>query len=79
MLRFLLHTHRDTAVGVKSEVDKLLSGFPPKEDTLSNLEDRLQDNGDNIDTLTNNLTKVGSKDLSKERRYSPIQTSGIEF
>lgn len=67
MLRFLLHTHRDTALGVKSEVDKLLSDFPPMEDTLSNLDTRLQDNMDNIDTLVDNLTKVGSKDLSKGR------------
>lgn len=67
MLRFLLHTHRDTALGVKSEVDGLLTGFPPMEDTLSNLDNRLQDNMDDTDTLIDNLTKVGSKDLSKGR------------
>lgn len=67
MLKFLLHTHRDTALGVKSEVDRLLSGFPPMEDTLSNLDDRLQDSMDNTDTLINNLTTVGSKDLSNGR------------
>lgn len=67
MLRFLLHTHRDTALGVKSEVDGLLSGFGPMDNTLSNLEDRLQDSIYNIDTLMDDLTKVGSKDLSKGR------------
>lgn len=67
MLRFLPHTHRDTALGVKSEVDTLLSGFPPMEDTLSNLDNRLQNTTDKIDTLIDNLTKVGSKDLSKGR------------
>lgn len=67
MSRFLLHTHRDTALGVKSEVDELLSGFPPMEDDLSDLEDSLQDSKDTTDTLINNLTKVGSKDLSKGR------------
>lgn len=79
MLRFLLQTHRDKALGVKSEVDGLLSGFPPMEDTLTNLDDRLQDSMNNTHRLINNLSKVGSKDLSKGRWYSPIQTSGIEL
>lgn len=55
-----MHIHRDTALGVKDDVDTLLSGFGPVEGSLSNQEDRLQNSMDVIDKLKKRLTKVGS-------------------
>lgn len=52
-------THRDTAIGVKADVDGLLSGFSSTENSLSDLEDRLQNSMDLIDNLKVNLTQVG--------------------
>lgn len=59
-----MYTRRDTALGVKSDVDRLLAGLGSTEGSLSDLEDKLQDAMDNIDNLNNNLTKVGSMDTS---------------
>lgn len=51
---------RDTALGVKADVDKLLEGFSTVEGSLSGLEDKLQNSMDIMDKLNTSLTKVGS-------------------
>lgn len=59
-----MHIHRDTALGVKADVDGLLTGFGTAEGLLSDLEDKLQNSMDLIDNLNYNLTEVGSMDTS---------------
>uniref|UniRef100_A0A672F831 Laminin, beta 3 n=1 Tax=Salarias fasciatus TaxID=181472 RepID=A0A672F831_SALFA len=49
---------RDKALDGKDDVDKLLAGFQPVENSLSNLEGQLQDSMDLIDNLNNNLTQA---------------------
>lgn len=68
-----MHIHRDTALGVKDDVDRLLSGFSSVEDSLSNQEDRLQDSMDLIDELNNRLTKVGSN-IKQWMTWSPFES-----
>lgn len=76
-----LHIHRDTAMGVKADVDGLLSGFGSVEGSLSDLEDKLQDNMDLIDNLNLRLNKVESKDTSNSgwNGCSLYHTSSTEF
>lgn len=50
--------HRDTALGVKADVDEMLSGFGPVENSVATLEDRLRESLDAKDTLTDRLAKV---------------------
>lgn len=52
---------RDQALGVKASVDDLLTGLGPEENSLSNLEDSLQDALDNKDTVEDRLVKVGTR------------------
>lgn len=49
---------RDKALGLKDEVDGVLSGFVPVEGSLSNLDNRLQNNANVRDKLNDNLKKV---------------------
>lgn len=62
---------RDTALGVKANVDDMLAGFGPVEISVSNLGDRLEDSLDAKDTLNDRLGKVG---IIKGRSCSPITT-----
>lgn len=62
---------RDTALGVKANVDDMLAGFGPVENSVSNLEDRLEESFDAKDTLSDRLGKVG---IIKGRSRSPITT-----
>uniref|UniRef100_A0A4W6BUC7 Laminin, beta 3 n=1 Tax=Lates calcarifer TaxID=8187 RepID=A0A4W6BUC7_LATCA len=55
---------RDKAQGVKADVDGLLAGFDPMSDSLSDLENKVQDSLDLINNLKNNLTEVGRMDTS---------------
>ncbi|KAL6111275.1 lamb3 [Pungitius sinensis] len=57
---------RDTALGVKADVDGLLDGFGSVEGSLSDLEGRLQDTMDDIDNLNTNLNAV-------EKQLSPAE------
>lgn len=57
-----LLAHRDTALGVKADVDGLLEGFRSAEDTFSNLEDKLQNATALIEDLNKTLVKVVSMD-----------------
>lgn len=59
-----MHILRDTALGVKADVDGLLAGFNSVENSLSDLEDKLQDSIDIMDKLNTSLTKVGSMHTS---------------
>lgn len=59
-----MHIHRDKAQGVKADVDGLLAGFDPMSDSLSDLENKVQDSLDLINNLKNNLTEVGRMDTS---------------
>ncbi|XP_070758572.1 laminin subunit beta-3 [Enoplosus armatus] len=49
---------RDTALGVKADVDGLLAGFDSTEGALSDLDGKLQNSMDLIDNLNNSLTKA---------------------
>ncbi|KAF7659927.1 hypothetical protein LDENG_00291050 [Lucifuga dentata] len=49
---------RDTAVGVKANVDDLLKGLGSVEDSLANLDDKLQDSLDTLKDLSNNLSQA---------------------
>lgn len=62
---------RDTALGVKANVDDMLAGFGPVENSVSNLGDRLEDSLDAKDNLRDRLGKVG---IIKRRSCSPITT-----
>lgn len=53
-----VYLSRDTALGMKDKVDDMLAGFGPVENSVANLEDRLQDSLDAKDSLTDQLTKV---------------------
>ncbi|AWP03505.1 putative laminin subunit beta-3 [Scophthalmus maximus] len=49
---------RDTALGVKADVDGLLAGLGSVEGSLSDAEDKLQNTMELIDNLNNDLTKA---------------------
>ncbi|XP_008319201.1 laminin subunit beta-3 [Cynoglossus semilaevis] len=65
---------RDTAIGVKADVDGLLSGFSSTENSLSDLEDRLQNSMDLIDNLKVNLTQVRDKLTPAEKALEDAST-----
>lgn len=52
MLFLCLHIHRDTAQGVKAEVDQLLTGFGSVEGALADAEEKLQNSMDRSFTFT---------------------------
>lgn len=54
-----LHNHRDTALGVKADVDGLLEAFGSAEETISDLENKVQNTTDLVNNLNDSLTKVG--------------------
>lgn len=56
---FVCFMCRDVALGVKADVNELLKGFSNTEGALSDLEDKLQDVNDLIDSLSSNLSLVG--------------------
>lgn len=62
MFRLVSHIYRDTALGVKADVDGLLAGLGSVEGSLSDAEDKLQNTMELIDNLNNDLTKVGIAD-----------------
>lgn len=47
-------------MGVKADVDELLTGFSNTEGALSELEDKLLDITDLINSLSSNLSLVGT-------------------
>ncbi|XP_054472751.1 laminin subunit beta-3 [Anoplopoma fimbria] len=49
---------RDTALGVKADVDGLLEGFDMVNDSLSDLEDKLQNSEALIDNINNDIVKA---------------------
>ncbi|XP_028262926.1 laminin subunit beta-3 [Parambassis ranga] len=63
---------RDTALGVKADVDGLLQGFSTVEGSLSVLEDKLQDSMALIDSLNNNLTKAKDQLSPAEKSLNDI-------
>ncbi|XP_042257146.1 laminin subunit beta-3-like [Thunnus maccoyii] len=65
---------RDTALGVKADVDGLLAGFGAVEGSLSDLEDRLQDSMDLMDTLNDNLTKAKDQLSPAEKTLDDVST-----
>nr|XP_046236163.1 laminin subunit beta-3-like isoform X2 [Scatophagus argus]XP_046236168.1 laminin subunit beta-3-like isoform X2 [Scatophagus argus] len=65
---------RDTAVGVKADVDGLLAGFGSVEGSLSDLEDKLQDSMDLTDNLNNILTKAKDQLRPVEKALDDVST-----
>ncbi|KAM9364179.1 laminin subunit beta-3 [Pholidichthys leucotaenia] len=65
---------RDKAQGVKADVDGLLTGFQSVENTLSDLEDKLQDSMELTDTLNNNLTEAQNQLHPAEKVLDDITT-----
>lgn len=60
MSHFLwLHYHRDTALGVKADVEGLLEAFGSAEETISDLENKVKNSTDLLNNLNDSLTKVG--------------------
>lgn len=57
-----MYIYRDTALGVKADVDGLLSGFGSVEDSLSDVEDKLQDSTNLLNNLKDNLKTVGRRE-----------------
>lgn len=55
-----MHINRDTALGVKADVDRLLARFNTVEGSLPDLRDKLENSIEVLDNLNKNLTKVGS-------------------
>ncbi|XP_053171447.1 laminin subunit beta-3 [Scomber japonicus] len=65
---------RDKALGVKGDVDGLLAGFGVVEGSLSDLEEKLQNNMDSIDDLINNLNKAKEQLTPAERALDDVST-----
>ncbi|XP_041836366.1 laminin subunit beta-3 isoform X2 [Melanotaenia boesemani] len=63
---------RDIALGVKADVDKLLSSFGSAEDSLSDLENKLQDSMDLIDSINKNLTQSKNQLVPAEEALDDI-------
>lgn len=57
-----MYIYRDTALGVKADVDGLLSGFGSGEDSLFQLEDELQNSTDFLNSLKDQLKTVGRRE-----------------
>lgn len=65
---------RDTALGVKADVDGLLTGFGTAEGLLSDLEDKLQNSMDLIDNLNYNLTEAKNQLSPAEKALDDVST-----
>ncbi|XP_070695736.1 laminin subunit beta-3 [Pempheris klunzingeri] len=65
---------RDTAVGVKADVDGLLLGFGSVEGSLSDLEDKLQESMDLISKLNSSLTKANEQLSPAEMALDEVST-----
>ncbi|XP_040014667.1 laminin subunit beta-3-like [Xiphias gladius] len=65
---------RDTALGVKADVDGLLKGLGSVEGSLSDLEDKLQNSMDIIDNLKNNLNEAKDKLTPAEKSLDDVST-----
>ncbi|XP_030584440.1 laminin subunit beta-3 [Archocentrus centrarchus] len=65
---------RDIALGGKADVDGLLAGFNSVNDSLADLEDRLQDNMVLMDSLNNNLTKAKDQLTPAEKALDDVST-----
>lgn len=63
---------RDTALGVKADVNRLLAGFNSVEGSLSDLEDKLQNSMDLIDNLNNNLTEAKNQLSPAEKALDDV-------
>ncbi|XP_029006744.1 laminin subunit beta-3 [Betta splendens] len=63
---------RDTAVGVKADVDGLLHTFGPVEESISAIEDKLQDFTDVIKNLSDSLTKVKDQVTPAEKALNDV-------
>ncbi|XP_022601051.1 laminin subunit beta-3 [Seriola dumerili] len=63
---------RDTALGVKADVDGLLEGFGSTEGSLSDLEDKLEDSMDLMDKLNNTLTKAKDQLTPAEKALDEV-------
>lgn len=55
-----LHINRDTALGVKADVDGLLTRFNSVEESFPDLKEKLENSLQVLDNLNKDLTKVGS-------------------
>ncbi|KAK2821040.1 hypothetical protein Q5P01_023999 [Channa striata] len=65
---------RDTALGVKADVDGLLEDFSSAEETFSDLEDKLQNITDLIDNLENTVTEAQDQLLPAEKALDEVST-----
>lgn len=65
---------RDTALGVKADVDGLLAGFGAVEGSLSDLEDKLQNSMDLMDNLNNSLTEAKDQLAPAEKALEDVST-----
>ncbi|XP_077385629.1 laminin subunit beta-3 [Festucalex cinctus] len=65
---------RDTAEGVKNDVDELLAGFDSVEESLSDMEDRLQNSMDSIDDLNRTLTKAKNQLKPAEKTLDDVSS-----
>lgn len=57
---FVRHINRVKALGTKDNLDKLLKGLDAGNDSLSDLEEKLQGSLDLIKSVRDDLTQVGS-------------------
>ncbi|XP_051931035.1 laminin subunit beta-3 [Hippocampus zosterae] len=65
---------RDTALGVKDDVDELLAGFDSVEDSLTDMEDKLQTSMDSIDNLNRTLTKAKNQLKPAEKTLDDVSS-----
>ncbi|GLD65973.1 laminin subunit beta-3 [Lates japonicus] len=65
---------RDKAQGVKADVDGLLASFGPMSDSLSDLENKVQDSLDLINNLKNNLTEAKDQLTPAEKALDDVTT-----
>lgn len=63
---------RDTALGVKADVDGVLAGFGSTEDSLSDMEDKLENSVDLIHNLSNNLIKAKEQLIPAEEALDNV-------
>ncbi|XP_035517151.1 laminin subunit beta-3 [Morone saxatilis] len=65
---------RDTALGVKADVDGLLAGFGSVEGSLSDLEEKLQNSMDLIDNLNKSLTEAKTQLSPAEKALDDVSS-----
>lgn len=63
---------RDTAKGVKADVDDLVKGLGSIEPSLSDLEDRLENSMDLLDNLRDNITKTEEQLTPAEKALEDV-------